>query len=80
MASRIRQEDIEEETNGIKTPAEKKQQEETQPRVVTEKVVSEISEEQHQYCLKVLRVGCDTLPHGMCGMESTFFKTFPDTD
>ena len=34
MASRIRQEDIEEETNGIKTPAEKKQQEETQPRVV----------------------------------------------
>ena len=44
----IRHEDIEEETNGIKTPAEKKQQEETQPRMVTEKVVSQISEEQHQ--------------------------------
>ena len=48
MASWIHQEDIEEETNGVKTPAEKKQQEETQSRVVTEKEVSEISEEQHQ--------------------------------
>ena len=48
MALRIRREDIEEEINSVKTPAEKKQQEETQPRMVTEKVVSKISEEQHQ--------------------------------
>ena len=48
MASRIRREDTQEETNGAKNPPRRNQQEKTQPRVVTDGIVFETSVDLHQ--------------------------------
>ena len=66
MASKICQEEL--------------QQEETQPRVVTEKVVSKISEACISSVKKCIDIWSFTLPHNMLGTEEFFFVIFPNTD